>query len=180
MSALAKRAYDEGATWVVPFDADEIWFSEDGRPLASFLDDLDDVDVVRAWGFDHIRVESDEFTHSPFRAIKHRRQQTQTLPKVLFRAHPEARLHMGNHDVDRPGRRLDHGVSYRHFQYRSFDQFVRKVRNGREAYEASNLHWNYGTHWRTLGSLDDDLLAAKWGDMLHEEGLVMDPAPVRG
>ena len=181
MSDLAQMAYDQGADWVLPFDADEIFYPSDGGTLGVFFAAIPPIiDTVEARGWDHIATPVDPDGPSPFHTITHRREHQQKLPKVAFRACPDPYVHMGNHDVNRrdgQARRMG-GLSYRHFQYRSLDQYIRKVRNGREAYEASDLHWNYGTHWRVAGAKSDAELEADWLAMCGEDGLIVDPAPV--
>ena len=182
MSRLARRAYEADATWVLPFDADEIWYGVDpqtGEPcrIADALSQVDDeIQVVRAFGWDHLqRCDCEPFL--PF--SEWRRKDPQKLAKVAFRAHPDARLHMGNHDVTLPGPSITGPLAFRHFQYRSLEQMTAKLRQGREAYEASDVHPMHGTHWRAGGLKSDAELAAEWAELCAEDGLVFDPAPIR-
>lgn len=181
MSRLARRAYEAGADWVLPFDADEIWYGVDpqtGEPcrIADALSQVDDeIQVVRAFGWDHIQRETNPL--GPFSPM--RRAETQKLAKVAFRAHPDARMHMGNHDVTLPGPSVVGPLAFRHFQYRSLEQMTTKLRQGREAYEASDVHPMHGTHWRAGGLKSDDELAAEWAELCAEDGLIFDPAPIR-
>lgn len=179
MTALARAAEAEDADWIVPFDADEVWYSPLGAPLADVLADLP-YDVIKAYGWDHIVTPADPAGPIPARIV-HRRTDTQKFPKVLFRAGDDFRLHMGNHDVDRAGKRLEgHGlVEYRHFGFRSLEQMARKYRNGKQAYDATDLPWLYGTHWREGGMLTDLELSAHWDVLRSEDGLIYDPAPLR-
>ena len=193
MSRLARRAYEAGADWVLPFDADEIWYGVDpqtGEPcrIADALAQVDDeIQVVRAFGWDHIRRVPEDPTEDPdwdplsqFNPFSPwRRQDPQKLAKVAFRAHPDARMHMGNHDVTLPGPSVIGPLAFRHFQYRSAEQRARKLRQGREAYEASDVHPMHGTHWRSGGLKSDDELAAEWAELCSEDGLIFDPAPIR-
>lgn len=180
MTTLARIAYGYGATWVLPFDADEHWYplthDSIGEALASVPDN---VDVVAAGGWDHIATPNDPPDEpNPFARICWRRPETQRLPKVAFRAAPDRRLHMGNHDVDPPGLTRTTGtLAYRHYQYRTLEQMTRKLRNGREAYEASTVHEMHGTHWREGGLLTDEELAEKWDALCATAGLIFDPAP---
>lgn len=178
MSDLADRAAAEGATWVLPFDADEVWYSPDGRTIAEALDGCE-ADVIAAPGWDHIATPTAPVVPCPYASNPHRRQPTQQMPKVAFRARVGARLHMGNHDVEHPGPRQAGVLAYRHFQYRSLEQMARKLRNGREAYEASDIHPMHGTHWREGGLLTDEEMADRWDGLLHTPNLVCDPAPAR-
>jgi len=176
MTRLATQAADMGADWVLPFDADEVWYPVGYRTLAEAFDACT-ADVVAAPGYDHIRTAVDADRRCPFAAMPRHRQQTQQMPKVAFRPHPDARLHMGNHDVDRPGTRLSGPLAFRHFQYRTLEQMARKLRNGREAYEASDIHPMHGTHWREGGLLSDVQMADRWDGLMGTPHLVDDPVP---
>lgn len=175
MTRLARRACEMGAEWVLPFDADELWYGID-QPIADALSACD-ADVVMAAGWDHIVRSPQDSPFSPWR-----RPQYQTLSKVAFRATPAAELNMGNHDVRNVGPRRVGGevLGYRHFQYRSVEQMARKLRNGRAAYEASTVHELHGTHWREGGLLTDDEMSAKWEALRSEDGLAFDPPPIHG
>ena len=186
MSRLARRAYEAGADWVLPFDADEIWYGVDpqtGEPcrIADALSQVDpEIQVVRAFGWDHIVIAGTPCEcHGPPPFSPWHRQETQKLAKVAFRAHPDARMHMGNHDVTLPGPSITGPLAFRHFQYRSLEQMTTKLRQGREAYEASDVHPMHGTHWRAGGLKSDDELAAEWAELCAEDGLIFDPAPIR-
>jgi hypothetical protein len=176
MSALARRAYDAGATWILPFDADEWWYGVGGT-IAERLA-VCDADVVKVYGYDHLAQPFDPDEPNPIVRMGWRRPTTQTWPKVAFRAHPDVYLHMGNHDVEREGRRTTGLLEYRHYQYRSLEQMARKVRQGKAAYEASTVHELHGTHWRTLGGFTDDELQKEWERLLDEQGLLYDPAVI--
>jgi hypothetical protein len=179
MTALAKRAFDEGADWVFPFDADEVFYSLSGGTVRDALEGCS-ASVIEAYGYDHIPQRSDVAEDgNPFSRMGWRRELTQKFPKVVFRSDAGALIHQGNHNVDRSGERVPDVLGYRHFQYRSFEQMARKVRNGRAAYEASQMHRGQGAHWRRLGALSDEALDCEWSKLLNEEGLIFDPAPVR-
>lgn len=179
MTNLAHRAAEEfGAEWVLPFDADEIFYFNHGT-LAEFFDGCGP-DVVIMHGWDHVATyDDDPIDDNPFTRITHRRPNPQRLGKVAFRYQPTCSLDLGNHDVRGvPGTRV-RALHYRHFAYRSFEQMARKVRQGAEAYAATDLPNTYGTHWRELGSLDDETLFLRWSRLCEEEGLINDPAPVK-
>lgn len=175
MSALAADAYRQGASWVLPFDADEVWYSPDGRTIAEALADIpEEVTIVRAPGWDHIVTDEQDAPFSP-----HRRPQHQTLAKVMFRAHPHPVVHFGQHGVEIPGAHIDGALHYRHFQYRSLEQMTRKFRDGREAVEAAGAHPLHCSHWRQGALSTESELQAQWDALCSEEGLVFDPAPFR-
>lgn len=177
MTKLAERAATMGADWVLPFDADEVWYGLTDRSIYEALEACT-ADVVIAQGWDHIACHDDPPGH-PFEAITWRRRHPQQLPKVAFRPHPDMRVAQGNHMVCHPGRTTTGVLAYRHFQYRSFAQMAAKVRNGTAAYQATDLPEAEGAHWRRLAQFTDTELETEWLRLCSEPGLVHDPAPLR-
>lgn len=170
---ITRYAQQPDATWIVPFDADEIWYSDHGR-IADILDEAPDgLGVLACTGWDHITRNDQPW--SPWR-----RTDPQTYPKVIFRAHPDAVVHEGNHGVDHPLPSGEGPIQYRHFQWRDFDQYRRKIRDGAKAADAAGQDAMYAAHWRELAALDDIALQAKWLTLCGEGGLVFDPPPIRG
>lgn len=181
---LARAAARAGAGWVLPFDADEVWRAP-GSTLADWLTACDAA-VVQAPVYNHLPTEDDAVAVvDPVARLRWRKEAPNRLHKVVFRAHPRARLEQGNHGVARRGRRVP-GLEVRHYPYRSFEQFVRKVRQGSAAYAATDLPAEMGKHWRGLGGGDDEELAGAWRSLLEthnvdgewwvpRRGLVEDP-----
>lgn len=159
MTLLSDWARQAGAEWIVPFDADELWFAP-GDTLKGWLG-RQESDVVSARLFNLFPS-----TVSGGWALD---RQPHLQPKVAFRAHPEARLSTGNHSVERPGVHTD-GLSIVHIPWRSYNQFARKVRNGAKALALTDLAPDVGGHWRATGSLPDEALQSLWRDL--REGLV--------
>lgn len=174
----AHQAHDLfGVDWILPVDADEVFYVPD-ITLAEFFAGCD-ADIVEAHGWDHIVTDDDDYAEpDPLKRITRRRQRPQRLPKVAYRWHPQLVGHMGNHDVTRPGTRVD-GLWYRHFQYRSFEQMLRKVQQGAKAVETANLAPTYCEHWRKNAALSTDDLFRKWRRLCEEPGLIEDPCPSR-
>lgn len=186
MSSLASLAADEGAEWIVPFDADELWVGE--HRIADMLA-VCDRSIVFAALFNHFATAVDPDDPDPFRQIVHRQPSPGALPKVAFRWRDGAVIHQGNHGVTLPGenpRPADWELEIRHFPYRSAEQFVRKARNGAAAYAATDLPRNVGQHWREYGELLERHGESALEDVYREHfwflapslsGLVHDPAP---
>jgi glycosyltransferase involved in cell wall biosynthesis len=185
MSALADRAMDEGAEWIVPFDADEVWLPQWGR-IADVLALLpDEASVAHASVLDHVATGQD-IGDSPIERMRFRRAEQLPLPKVAFRAHRGAVVHQGNHGVSLPGIRfplvVTNQLQVRHFPYRSPEQMVRKARNGGKAYNATDLPEEVGKHWRDYNRLTDSQIHEvfyKWFWQENGDGLVEDPVPAR-
>lgn len=160
MTALAHRAGQRGADWIVPFDADEIWYCTWG-PISEQLAGIGPgCFAVTAELYDHVSTGMDPSVPDPVQRIGWRRQAPVPLPKVAVRYRDDLRIHQGNHACDFGGV-LPHTeplLVVRHFPYRSEAQFIRKVRNGSKAYKATSLPTDTGAHWR------------QWGDILDSQG----------
>jgi glycosyltransferase involved in cell wall biosynthesis len=158
MTALAMRAVEQGARWVVPFDADEVWLPRDGGRIADTLAGLpDNVLVCEAPLFDHVATGVDPTISNPVRRIRWRRAAAAPLRKVAVRPVEGVTIHQGNHGASFEG--IPHpaavttALEVRHYPYRSAEQFVKKVRNGAAAYAATDLPADVGDHWRSYGRI---------------------------
>jgi hypothetical protein len=187
MTRLAGEAAMSGATWIIPVDADEIWFDRDDR-LACRLRALDsDINVVNATIVNHFTTGLDGNSGNPFVDMEYRHPEVGRLPKVCFRFHNDVLVHQGNHGVDIPNRReAPFRFEIRHFPYRSFEHFKKKAINGAKAYASTDFGSTVGSHWREYGALYD-----RFGDAALEEvfytwfyfkapitaGMILDPAP---
>lgn len=185
MTELAAIAGDNGADWVIPFDADEVWYSPFGR-IADVLTEHTGVAVATAELYDHVPTAADPQDGDPVERIGWRRREPTPLAKVAARPRPRVRIHQGNHDADH-GDRLGGLLVVRHFPYRSAEQMVRKALNGAAAYAATDLPDDIGKHWRDYGALvaahgpealHDVFRTHFWSaDPRHDSGLIYDPAP---
>lgn len=198
MTALARQAHEWfGADWVVPFDADEVWYSPN-RTIKQMLQSRPENEtIVPAALYDHVRTAVDPDDHSAVYSMQWRRNLPAPLQKVACRYRDDLVIGMGNHEAfyDRPFNTSEHRLAIRHFPYRSVEQTIRKIRNGAEAYAATDLPEHYGAHWRGWGRIlaehGEDAIAElfrKWHwrehpdrphviDGEHQDALRFDPAP---
>lgn len=193
MSRLAEMAATmSGAEWIVPFDADEVWYAPDRISVVLDKAAGHGVRIAAAQLTNHYSTAVDPDDADPFRRMAWRAGEPQPLPKVAFRWEPGAVVHQGNHGVTLPSGALASRDTYwlgvRHFPYRTEDQFVRKARNGAEAYKATDLPDTEGAHWRSYGGilerLGEEGLAAVYREHFWflsptDSGMVLDPAPYR-
>lgn len=157
MTALAGLARERSARWVIPFDADEWWFSPDGR-IADVLGQrwLRNTYVAVAALWDHVPTALDDLDETdPVARMRWRWTNRSALHKVGCQARPDLRIEQGNHNAryDREPLVAEGLLQIRHFPYRSPEQFIRKVRNGAAAYAASDLPETMGGHWRAYGRI---------------------------
>jgi glycosyltransferase involved in cell wall biosynthesis len=187
MTALAARAAASGATWIVPFDADELWHPADGSTLSTFLERVSrHHHIVHARLFNYLSSGRDDpAERSPFRRIQWRLEASGRLPKVAVRWHQSLVIQQGNHSATfKFAARAVPGLVVRHYPYRSFEHFMRKARNGKAAYDAApDLPRDQGNHWRDYGQIleqgGEEALRAVWEKWFHhaepERELVHDP-----
>lgn len=186
MSRLALYAtMQRDASIIVPFDADEIWYSPFGR-IADVLPEHLNA-IFAADLYDHVATAADPDESDPVQRIGWRRRKAAPLPKVAVRTRPVVTIHQGNHGADYGGTRRGLLV-VRHYPYRSVGQFVSKVRNGAAAYVATDLPEEQGKHWRDYGRLlnaggpdaiADVFRAWFWAAAPEcDSTLIFDPAPI--
>jgi hypothetical protein len=200
MSGLAARFADPG-DWIVPFDADELWYSRTGRirDVLQLMDSWPDGEhvVVAAALIDHFGTAVDERDPDVFRSFVWRKLLPSKLPKVAFRYEPGAVIADGNHGVLLPSgatigsctrQTACAALEIRHFPYRSPAQFVRKGVNGAAALALTDLSMDCGGHWRGYGAIAETYGVERlesvyrdyfWFLVPWEQGMVRDPAPYR-
>lgn len=186
MTHLANVAERMGADWVVPFDADERWYSPFGR-IAEVLARHPAASILTAELYDHVPSAADGEVGDPMDRIAWRRTAPTPLCKVACRPRASVRIHQGNHGADY-GSTIGGQLVVRHFPYRSPGQFVTKVRNGAAAYAATDLPESAGAHWRQYGAILDasgpevlvEEVFRRWfwaADPSADSGLIRDPCP---
>jgi glycosyltransferase involved in cell wall biosynthesis len=199
MTAIAHAQMDF-ADWVVPFDADEIWYSPFGR-IGDRLDALGPQWlVVQADLYDQVPTSEDNPNLlNPVERITWRTRDPLPLPKVACRLRKDLVIDHGNHRglYDESGPTVSHDrFVIRHFPWRSPEQFLRKVTNGHEAYKhAPELGDEFGAHWKSYGTIleahgPDVTLSAVFYKFFYDQDparseqqnrrpLINDPAPVQ-
>ena len=147
------------AEWIVPFDADEWWFSTEAGTIAETLSGKEWGIVVQVPSWEMVPQPSDDERESdPFRRIVWRRREANTQ-KVAFRPGPGRTLGMGNHHLVDLMQTTDRNpLEIRHYPYRTFEQTAAKLRSGKAALDATDYHPGIGEHWRKLGALGDEQL----------------------
>lgn len=190
MTALAQLAAERGATWVVPADFDEVWYPPFHARVADLLEELAPQWLTaEAQLFDHVTTAVDPEERNPLLRLGWRRRAPLPLGKVACRCRPDLIIEQGNHSASYEGgaTRFTEHLVVRHFPYRSVEQFVRKARNGAQAYRATDLPTELGAHWRQWGDLLDARGEDALGDVFREwywsadpeadESLIWDPVP---
>jgi hypothetical protein len=172
MTRLARAAARAGADWVVPFDADELWFADHGsvaerlRAIAATEADHDTTGVVRARLHDTIPTGGPSPDPTTATCVL---DVTPTPPgKVAIRAHRLMGVIVGNHGAKRVGRAVD-GLRIAHLQYRSEAQVERKARQGLEAVQLADAPDYVGVHWSALAGLTTEGVAETWAGMQRGE-----------
>lgn len=173
VSLLARAAARCGAAWIVPFDADELWFATEGS-IAETLHELEG-DVAVTAMFDFLPRVDQERVADPFVEFT-RRTVTPVTRKIAFRAHLMASVASGSHWASQPGRQVEGKLFIRHYPFLDFEHFVRKARGGTEAIEATDLSAEIANHWRRWARMHDVALDEEWRAICDVES-VEDPLP---
>lgn len=180
VTRLAHMAREMGARWVVPFDADEMWYAPPGRAIRDVLDaQPDQVRAVGAVFWNHVPTDLDDPAEpDPIKRMRWREMRNGDLLRVACRTHPDLVIEDGNHFVSYgpPANAQWPAIEFpwpqlavRHYSLRSHTQFAGKVRKVTEGLAAADLHPAIAGHWREWAPLADnpDALAAVWESMVR-------------
>lgn len=153
MTNLANLARERhGATWVWPFDADELWT----LPGGTVRDACHGSRIIAAELYDHRCTPHDDGAE-PFERMAWRELAPIPLPKVIVPALRGVVIEPGNHGASGAQQpQAPSGIVVHHYPYRSPQQFVSKARNGAAAYARTDLPAMYGAHWRAYGDVLND------------------------
>lgn len=182
MTALARRAGAAGADWIIPFDADELWLSTEGR-LRDLLEAEQGVEVLEAELLRHYAPFWGARGPNLWARMRWRDDGPARFYKVAFVAADDVTLEMGNHSVTAPRplrQRREPKLQVRHFQYRTFAQMARKTRQGRAAIELTDYSEGTCWHWRLHGRQSKWRMAISWARMsLGRRDRIADPCTPR-
>lgn len=145
--------------WIVPFDADELWWGLEFN-LHDQIHETD-ADVL------YFRVHT-------MRPNGKMDEAAERFPVVAYKYNEFSWLLDGNHEVSHNTQKSrQHGGFVQHYQYRSLEQFKRKVREGRKAIEASSSYQTgFGEHWMKYGSMSDETLEIIWNQFSSGEIII--------
>jgi glycosyltransferase involved in cell wall biosynthesis len=171
ISHLARAAVRNGASWIIPFDADELWKGHEGRTLRETLHSCDS-DLVAAEWFDYVPLAAK--TSGGFaERFPWREPEPAANGKVALRANWLARVTIGNHDASVPGNRRAVLLRIAHYRYRSIEQAMRKAREGALASSLGGAKVHY---WSTLATGTASDAAEVLRALTARTDLVYDPA----
>lgn len=173
MTTLSRLAMRAGADWVVPFDADELWFAEQGS-LADALRRAETPIVQAIMHHVFPSASDDPNDPNPFTRLRHIDPvvlvgdtwwaRNYKFGKVAFKPNRTAQLSMGNHRVLRSGR-MARGLRIAHFPWRTREQLRRKVEQGSVAIAAAGLAGHLSRHWTEAAEWGHDRTEAVWRDL---------------
>lgn len=161
---LAHKAGNDGAEWIVPFDADEYVYSTTGTVAHTLRHLGKSVGVVKMLPYLH-------------RDWEHRYVGGECRwPKLAYRYTPEADLAVGAHGVSGvPGDQQMGPLALREVQFTSYEEFVAK-RDKHLRYNAPALPPTGAAQYRRLEGLGEAELLAEWLDY-RGRPVVHDPIP---
>lgn len=161
-----------GATWVIPFDADELW-SAPGTTIAERLAHLD-AEVAQAVVYEHQPQATDDLAETdPFRRIVWRSTVRWGWDKVAYRPAPGREIILGAHHVIPPTDSVVECLEIRHFPWRSLEQAERKRRREGEMTRVT------GEKVHLAHTVPAEIATEAWWAHLlaPADHLIRDPAP---
>jgi hypothetical protein len=186
MTKLGHLAAERGATWILPFDADELWFGVDAT-LKQVLTKADANKKISAKAnyWNH-RITHRDNSGNPFLGMCYREKEFTGFHKVIYKYNKNVLLSNGNHFIVPADPNPFLGVVMRHFPLRSEEQFVKKISNGYHACKALPIgHDLYnGAGWSpyfpTYEAEGIEGLKRVYRESYFDpEGFVYDPAPYK-
>jgi glycosyltransferase involved in cell wall biosynthesis len=174
ITAMAKEALRRGHRWVVPCDGDEIWLGPER--IADCLAGVGEKWMVATGAiYNHVPTENDPDDANPVFRLRYRRTQPKgkhkVARKVACRLRPDLKkISFGNHSAHYKEEKHPPAVAMfqiRHFQFRSPEQTIRKVRNFHSGWLRERDYYNHLN--------DEQVLEKFWYPLLAEEDLVYDP-----
>jgi hypothetical protein len=170
MNLWCNTCFKMGANIIIPIDADEIWYSiDETKTLGNVLKESEH-DIFVANAIDYIPTNNDPIDDNPIVSMCYRKKNSNSFSSVAFRKYPGFFLEMGNHNVvNHPGSRIENLIGIRHYQYRSFSQFEKKVKNGKRVYECTSIPDYIGSHWRNLGNMTEDQMRGWWAEYINQD-----------
>ncbi|WP_175557256.1 glycosyltransferase family 2 protein [Raineyella antarctica] len=179
-SYLSHLAWRAGADWVVPFDADELWFAP-GMTVKEFLVGLPSAQDMVWCDFRNVYPlpEDGRIALDSGNAVQVDRSESSWF-RIAFRSRRWVWVGEGNHALrDHPGIPV-RGLHMLHYSYRSLVQYSRKASQGVAALEAAGKGKDVAVHWRGWEELGENERESRWlGYLSGEEGST-DGAFVRG
>jgi hypothetical protein len=162
MTMLAELAGRSGADWIVPFDADELWFARDSS-VADLLRTTS-ADVVHAELHNVFPTHQDPRDPNPFKRITQFDTSPSSMGKVAVRWHPMMTIWTGNHGATRTGLQSG-GLFVAHYPWRSIEQLTAKLLGGSAAMR-NVADQSLVTHWRRGGLMTPDEVESAWEELL--------------
>ncbi|MFW0110153.1 glycosyltransferase family 2 protein [Rothia sp. P13129] len=158
MTWLSHIAWQRGARWIIPFDADEFWYAP-STTLKSFLKNTDSSVIYARFHHTVPVIDSPQDLKNTELIM----DTANSFPgKVAFKTHPLAIIWPGNHNVARLGKQSC-DLDIIHVQYRGVQQIARKVRQGTESSKLTgeDLSW-FAPHWEAGSKLSDEQIQQVW------------------
>ena len=170
MSLLARAATRFGASWIVPFDADELWYGIDGTVRETLHRTTTPIAIAESFNY----VPIDEGGPTYAQRFPYRLADASLRRKVAFRANWLARIKFGNHDVWLPDVTASRQLRIAHYRWRSVEQVQHKAEVATTAVVASRLGSNV-EHWFRIAR-GDTTAAQERDELVQRSDLVFDPS----
>ena len=162
---LGLRAGDDGATWIIPFDADEFIYNPAGLTIPEALATVEP---------ENTKVVISCFGHTDW---DHRHTTHRDLPKYAWRTGYDFHCVPGNHMVIMEGGEQYDVLWLRELQFRSFEHMKRKVEERCRTLDPA-LGNSAGGHITRMQHMNEQELREAWDGLMSVDTIV-DPIPMK-
>lgn len=163
--ALAQRAGEDGASWVIPFDADEFIYNPQGLSIP---------DAIAQVPNEVTKLVISCFGHTDW---DHRHAVHRDLPKYAWRTGYEFACLPGNHNVVMVGEEQYDVLWLRELQFRSYEHMKAKVADRCRTLDPT-LRGFAGGHITRMEHMNEQELKEAWDGLMSIE-TVYDPIPMK-
>lgn len=144
------KYYGQGAEWIIPADADEIWHFPNNDPGAFFAS----LPQTPSWGEVPYY---DNFPNGVRRLHTHK--------KCFGYLTEEMEISIGNHMIlegHKWPKIENHGIYIEHYPVRSYEQMKRKLINHMEAYKEQHPEHAHAQNWHLWQEMGEAFFEMKW------------------
>jgi hypothetical protein len=167
MTRLINECYEMGADYILPIDSDEKWYSKiHGKTISEAVRQYQSPSIFGVELIDFIPDKNQVMNGNPFDIIDNVKYGYTSFPKVAFTKQEGVIITDGNHDVlHHQGQRISTVLGAYHYQYRSKEQFLKKVRQNMTSIEKHPNPY-IATHWRSMTNMSDEELNTEWSNLM--------------
>lgn len=167
MTGWMNECYKMGADYILPIDSDEKWYSKiHGKTISEAVRQYQSPSIFGVELIDFVPDKNQVVNENPFDVIDNVRYGYPSQPKVAFTKQEGVIIANGNHEIlHHRGERISTVLGAYHYQYRSKEHFLKKVRQNMTSIK-NHPNQYIGTHWASMVNMSDEQLDTEWNNLI--------------